>query len=206
MITGGPRGRAARERGGTHGNAKRSEPGRRKYRVIAVDPRSQGESDTPNCGHLAETRARDYKQLVDQLRLKQPVLVGWSMGCGELLSYIEQFGEDGIGGLVLVDGLIRPIDNPSVTSVLSQWTVTLQQDRQKEAAVFAHAMFKKPEPEDYINKVAQATLPNAEFVKAHLGDKVRLERFDGDGHALFVHDPVKFNHMVDVFVQSLPRQ
>ena len=33
--------------------------------------------------------------------------------------------------------------------------------------------------------------PNSDFVKAKLGDKVRLERFDGDGHALFVDDPVK---------------
>ena len=57
------------------------------YRVIAVDPRSQGESDKPLYGHLPETRARDYKELVDQLRLKHPVLVGWSMGCGELVKY-----------------------------------------------------------------------------------------------------------------------
>jgi pimeloyl-ACP methyl ester carboxylesterase len=59
----------------------------KKYRVIAVDPRSQGKSDKPASGHLPETRARDYKELVDQLGLKQPVLIGWSMGCGELPSF-----------------------------------------------------------------------------------------------------------------------
>jgi non-heme chloroperoxidase len=42
------------------------------------------------------------------------------------------------------------------------------------------------------------------FLKANLGDRVRLERFDEDGHALFVDDPVKFNRMVEEFVQSLP--
>ena len=46
----------------------------KKYRVIAVDPRSQGESDKPTCGHLPETPARDYKELVDQLGLNRPVL------------------------------------------------------------------------------------------------------------------------------------
>src|ERR1700678_3279728 len=71
-----------------------------RYHVIAVDPRSQGESDKPAYGHLPETRSRDYKELVDQLGLKQPVLVGWSMGCGELVKYVEQFGTDNIGGLV----------------------------------------------------------------------------------------------------------
>src|SRR5215831_8877890 len=83
-----------------------------RYHVIAVDPRSQGESDKPTFGHLPETRARDYKELVDQLGLKQPVLIGWSMGCGELLSYVEQFGADGISGLVLVDGIIPAKLNP----------------------------------------------------------------------------------------------
>jgi microsomal epoxide hydrolase len=218
----------------------------KKYQVIAVDPRSQGESDKPTYGHLPETRARDYKELVDWLGLRQPVLIGWSMGCGELLSYIEQFGDNGISGLVLVDGLIPAKQNPKTVSVLSQWTNQLQQDRQKEADVFVRAMYKKAQPEDYIQRVKHATLevptdiavallynmisvtdfpnafarinrpmlfayepalqPNARFLKAKLGDKVRLKRFEGDGHALFVDDPLKFNHMVDEFVQSLPKQ
>jgi len=29
-----------------------------------------------------------------------------------------------------------------------------------------------------------------------------LERFDGDGHALFVDDPLRFNHMLEQFVRS----
>jgi pimeloyl-ACP methyl ester carboxylesterase len=51
-----------------------------------------------------------------------------------------------------------------------------------------------------------ALQPNADFLKAKLGDKVRLERFDEDGHALFVDDPVRFNRLVEQFVQSLPKQ
>lgn len=217
----------------------------KKYRVIAVDPRSQGESDKPNSGHLPETRARDYKELVDQLELQRPVLIGWSMGCGELLSYIEQFGDDGINGLILVDGLIPASRNPAMVSTMSEWTTQLQQDRQKEADVFVRAMYAKPKSDAYIQKVKRATLKvptdtavalianmvavtdfskafskinrpvlfiyepalqkNAEFVKEKLGTKVRLERFDGDGHALFVDDPEKFNRVVDEFVQSLPK-
>ena len=80
------------------------------------------------------------------------------MGCGELLSYVEQFGDDGISGLVLVDGLIPAKQNPEIVSVLSQWTNQLQQDRRKEADVFVRAMYKKPQPEDYIQRVKQATL------------------------------------------------
>jgi hypothetical protein len=32
---------------------------------------------------------------------------------------------------------------------------------------------------------------SADFLNSKLGDKVRLERFYGDGHALFVDDPEK---------------
>src|SRR5258708_903844 len=78
----------------------------KKYRVIAVDPRSQGESDQPTAGHLPETRARDYKELVDHLGLKQPVLVGWSMACGELAKYAEHFASDNVGRSVSVDRLL----------------------------------------------------------------------------------------------------
>jgi non-heme chloroperoxidase len=38
-----------------------------------------------------------------------------------------------------------------------------------------------------------------------LGDKVRLEKFEGDGHALFVDDPDKFNRVLDGFLKSAPQ-
>src|SRR5689334_9917088 len=61
------------------------------YRVIAVEPRSQGDSDKPADGNYPERRARDYKELVDALKLQRPLFVGWSMAVPELLSYVDQF-------------------------------------------------------------------------------------------------------------------
>lgn len=215
----------------------------KKYHVIAVDPRSQGESDQPTSGHLPETRSRDYKELVDHLGLKQPILVGWSMACGELVKYAEQFGTDGIGGLVLVDGFLSDKPSPEMFAAISGWMNQLQQDRQKQAAGFVRSMFKKPQPDDYVQRIVDASVqvpadtavvliynmiavkdfspglarmnrpvlfayqpesqPTADFLKSKLGDKLRLERFDGDGHALFVDDPEKFNRVLEAFVQSL---
>jgi microsomal epoxide hydrolase len=212
--------------------------------VIAVDPRSQGESDKPSYGHLPETRARDYKELVDQLGLKKPVLVGWSMACGELIKYVEQFGEDNIAGLVLVDGYVT--DKPGdLFAPISGWMNEVQQDRQKQADGFVRSMFKKPQSEDYLKRVIDVSTqvpadtavlliynmiavrdfspglarvnrpvlftyqpesqPSADYLQSKLGDKLRLERFDGDGHALFVDDPDKFNHVLQDFLQSLHR-
>jgi len=216
----------------------------KKYHVIAVDPRSQGESDKPPYGHLPETRARDYKELVDHLSLKKPVLVGWSMACNELLKYAEQFGTDDLGGLVLVDGYLADKPNPEFFAFMTGWMNQLQQDRQKQADPFVRSMFKKPQPEDFLKRLTEASMQvpadtavvliynmiavkdysggfarinrpvlfayqqtsgsSADFLKAKLGDKVRLERFDGDGHALFVDDPEKFNKILEDYVQSLP--
>lgn len=217
----------------------------KKYHVIAVDPRSQGESDKPTYGHLPETRARDYKELVDRLGLKQPVLVGWSMACGELIKYAEQFGSDNVSSYVLVDGLLSAKLSPEVFAMLSGWMNDLQQDRRKQADGFVRSMFKKPQSEDYLKSLIDASVEvpadtaavliydmiavkdfsagltranrpmlfvyqsgsqqSADFVKSKLGDKVRLERFDGDGHALFVDDPEKFNRVVEEFVQSISK-
>ncbi|HTC55438.1 MAG TPA: alpha/beta hydrolase [Candidatus Sulfotelmatobacter sp.] len=217
----------------------------KRYHVIAVDPRSQGESDKPPYGHLPETRSRDYKELVDELGLKRPVLVGWSMGCGELVKYVEQFGTDNVGGLVLVDGLLSDQPNPDFFVGISGWMNQLQQDRQKQADGFVRSMYKKPQPEDYLKRVVDAsvqvpadtaviliynmiavkdfsaglakinkpllftyqpeTQQTADYLKSKLGDKVQLEKFEGDGHALFVDDPEKFNHVLEEFLKTLPK-
>ena len=217
----------------------------KRYHVIAVDPRSQGESDKPTFGHLPETRARDYKELVDHLALHQPVLVGWSMACAELVKYAEQFGTDNVAGLVLVDGFLADKMSPEVFAGMSGWMNQLQQDRQKQADGFVRSMYKKPQGEDYLKRVIEASTqvpadtavvliydmiavkdfsagiakinrpvlfayqpdsqPTADFLKSKLGDKVQLTRFEGDGHALFVDDPEKFNLVLEQFVQGLPK-
>lgn len=215
----------------------------KKYRVIALDPRSQGESEQPRSGHLPEIRARDYKELVDHLTLNQPVLIGWSMACGELMEYAEKFGTENLAGLVLVDGLLWDKPSPEMFAGLSGWMNLLQYDRQKQADGFVRSMFRKPQPEAYLKRVIDASMqvpddtaavliynmiavkdfsggfakinrpmlfayqpetqPTADLLKSKLGDKVRLERFDGDGHALFVDDPDKFNRVLEEFLLRL---
>jgi len=48
------------------------------------------------------------------------------------------------------------------------------------------------------------TQDTADFLKSKLGDKVRLEKFENDGHALFVDEPERFNRVLEGFLQSLP--
>src|SRR6266478_4023991 len=172
----------------------------KKYHVIAVDPRSQGESDKPPYGHLPETRARDYKELVDHLGLKQPVMVGWSMGCGELVKQADAFVRGMYKKAQTEDYYKRVIDAsmqvPPDTAVALIYNGFAVKDFPTGFAKMNRPVLFAYQPD---------TQQSADFVKAKLGDKVRLERFDGDGHALFVDDPEKFNRVLEEFLQNLPK-
>src|SRR5438552_14006400 len=71
------------------------------FHVVALDPRSQGDSDKPTDGNSCERRAQDIRELLEHLKLDRVVLVGWSLGVPELLTYAEQFGGSRVRGYVL---------------------------------------------------------------------------------------------------------
>ncbi|RZA09382.1 MAG: alpha/beta hydrolase [Proteobacteria bacterium] len=150
----------------------------KKYRVIAVDPRGQGASDKPRTGYLPEDRARDYQELVDKLKLKKPLMVGWSTGAGELLRYVEQFGDDNIGGLVLVDGLISRTHNPEIISTLELLLITFQRDRSAATEAFLKFLTKKPQTEDAIAMLkADALKTPTDAAVVILRDEIELIDF-----------------------------
>jgi non-heme chloroperoxidase len=61
------------------------------YHVVALDLRSQGDSDKRSDHNYPERRAQDINELVSHLKLSPVVLVGWSLGGNELLTCAEQF-------------------------------------------------------------------------------------------------------------------
>lgn len=87
------------------------------YRVITYDRRGFGTSDKPPSGYDYDTLAGDLKALVDHLDLREAVLVGFSMGGGEVARYVGRFGEDRLAGLVfaatVTPSLYRTSDNPT---------------------------------------------------------------------------------------------
>ena len=75
-------------------------------RVIAIDPRSQGDSTITPIGNTPERRAQDLRRIVQSLKLRNVVLVGWSQGVQDVAAYAGTFGGDGIAGYVLVDATV----------------------------------------------------------------------------------------------------
>ena len=149
-----------------------------KYRVIAVDPRSQGDSDKPAEGNYPGRRARDLKELIDSLKLEKPVLVGWSMGVPELFSYVDQFGADNLGGVVLVDGFVKT--DPQMMASFPQYALQYQVDRKKTTAAFVKSMYMKPQSDAYLAKVTEESLktPTNSAMALMLGSLARLDWTD----------------------------
>ncbi len=129
------------------------------HRVVAMDPRSQGESSQATEGHYPAARA--IKAVVDQLELAPVVLVGWSMGVMEAVAYVDQFGTGAVAGLVLVDGFAGSEFDPAQTPQAFQWAHSFQLDRRKATEAFVRGLYMNPEvkaDESYLQLVLQAAL------------------------------------------------
>lgn len=87
------------------------------YRCIAYDRRGFGDSDSPWDSYDYSTLAADLHQLITQLELKDVILVGFSMGGGEVVRYCTDFGTDNIAKVALVSSIIPLVakkeDNPA---------------------------------------------------------------------------------------------
>jgi microsomal epoxide hydrolase len=73
------------------------------FHVIAIDPRSQGESSIAASGNTPENRAQDVKRVISNLALDHVILVGWSQGAQDVAAYVAQFGTASLDKVVLVD-------------------------------------------------------------------------------------------------------
>lgn len=86
------------------------------YRVITYDRRGFGKSSQPTEGYNYDTFAQDLHELVTQLELNDFILVGFSMGGGEIARYFGNYGSSGVNKAVIIGGvppfLIKTDDNP----------------------------------------------------------------------------------------------
>jgi non-heme chloroperoxidase len=86
------------------------------YRVIAYDRRGFGSSTKAGSGYDYDTFAADLGTLMEALDLEDAVLVGFSMGTGEVARYLSRYGNGRVSGAVFL-GSLEPYllvtdDNP----------------------------------------------------------------------------------------------
>jgi non-heme chloroperoxidase len=87
------------------------------YRAIAHDRRGHGRSSQPSGGNEMDTYADDLATLIEELDLRDAVLVGHSTGGGEVARYVGRHGADRLRASVLIESLAPSFaksgDNPS---------------------------------------------------------------------------------------------
>jgi non-heme chloroperoxidase len=128
------------------------------HHVIALDPRSQADSAKVSEGNYPERRARDIKELVDRLKIGPAVLVGWSLAVPDLLAYAEQFGGGNVRAYVLVDGFAWDKLDPQFLTAMMGFYRQIQINRREFTEKFVRNMYKKPQPEDYIQRIVTASM------------------------------------------------
>ena len=70
--------------------------------MVAMAPRSQGDSEKTYEGNFTLRRGRDIGDLIGMRRLSPVVVVAWSRAVSEILSYTEQSGSAMIRALVML--------------------------------------------------------------------------------------------------------
>jgi len=91
------------------------------YRTLAHDRRGHGRSSKTYTGNDMTTYAKDLAELIEQLDLRDVILVGHSTGGGEVVRYAAQFGKGRVAKVVTA-GAVPPImlksdTNPAGTPI-----------------------------------------------------------------------------------------
>lgn len=125
----------------------------KKYRVIAIDPRSQGRSSLTLDNNNYKQHGKDLARLIDLLGLKKVILVGWSWGCNDAYAYIRQQGVDNIKAFVCIDSSPKNSGNQNEWAFLDyqEWGSFLQ------PLMYDRIHFLKSWPQSMVERKLQPT-------------------------------------------------
>ena len=90
---------------------QQSSPLLRQDHIVAMDLRGHGYSgkpSDPNAYASPSLLADDVNAVIQQLHLHRPALIGWSLGAGVVMEYLQKYGQSFISGIDIVDSLACP--------------------------------------------------------------------------------------------------
>lgn len=106
------------------------------YRVVTYDRRGFGKSSQPSTGYDYDTFAADLNTVVETLDLRDAILVGFSMGTGEVARYLSTYGSGRVAKAAFLASLEPYLavtdDNPDGAAPLSFFegiSETVRKDR-----------------------------------------------------------------------------
>lgn len=97
-----------------------------EYRCLALDQRGHGRSEwSPSMDYRPSDYAKDCIELIQQLSLNRPILVGTSMGGVNALA-IAALGSESLGAVILLDVGLNVEPNPGRTELRQFMTGALE--------------------------------------------------------------------------------
>ncbi|MEH0970952.1 alpha/beta hydrolase [Micromonospora sp. CPCC 205546] len=121
------------------------------YRTITYDRRGFGNSAQPATGYDYDTFAADLDVLMTELDLRNAILVGHSMGTGEVTRYLGVYGSQRVDRAVLLAPLapflLKTSDNPEGVdkSLFQGFQQAIVDDRFAYLTTFCEAFFNYQE-------------------------------------------------------------
>lgn len=138
----------------------------RAYHVVALDPRGQGDSDIPPDGYNLIRRGQDIGDLLAELPGRPVLLVAWSLGVLDSLSYIQQAGDARLAGLVLIDNSIGEEPPPQPSPLPLRRGPRLEREVQMRR--FVQGMFRSAPGEAYLARLTETALRTPREAAARL--------------------------------------
>jgi non-heme chloroperoxidase len=129
----------------------------KSYRVLALDPRSQGLSEVTTLSHAPKRRIQDIDEFLKAAQVRDFVLAGWSLGVLESLDFVANYKPKGLRGLILIDNSVGEGKPPAGRRSNFAQTMNDPVKREQYMRTFSQDIYRKPPPP----VLAQAVLDSA---------------------------------------------
>ncbi|MGI4955913.1 MAG: alpha/beta fold hydrolase [Janthinobacterium lividum] len=138
----------------------------RRYRVVALDPRGQGDSEVAASGYDHTRRGRDIAELIARMGPRPVVLLGWSLGVLDSLAYVHDYGDRRLAGLVLVDNSVG--EDPPPLPRRMPAVRGPRVEREVQMRNFVRGMFRSSPGEEYLAQLTATALRTPPDASAQL--------------------------------------
>ncbi|RRQ48111.1 alpha/beta hydrolase [Maribacter algicola] len=148
------------------------------YRCISYDRRGFGISSAPWGDYDYSALASDLDTLIEGLELDNVVIVGFSMGGGEVVRYLTDYGSGKIAKAALISSIIPLVkkkeDNPHGVpeNVLDNIKDALQKDRVGFLKTFHTGFYNY---DDNKNKVSEGQLEYDFIIASHASPRATIQ-------------------------------
>jgi non-heme chloroperoxidase len=168
------------------------------FRCVSFDRRGHGRSGASAPRHDLNTFADDLREVIDTLDLHDAVLVGHSVGCGEIIRYLARHGTRRVAKVILLAPatpfVLQTADNPHgapaayFEQMRAQWAADFPRWIHENKSPFFAADTSAPMTDWLVNEMLNAHVPTAiAYQRAYAATDLRPDLTGIDRPVLVLH-------------------